>query len=93
MVTLPDGRRHWPSFPAEIWRDVAPVEQFRLVQRHPDEIEVNYVMARNLTPEEMSRLESALASRFGYGFRIAWKRCDALERGAGYKFEDFVSEL
>ena len=93
MVTLPDGRRHWPSFPAEIWRDVAPVEQFRLVQRHLDRIEVNYVMARDLTPEEMSQLESALASRFGFRFHIVWKRHGALDCGPGYKYEDFVSEL
>lgn len=93
MIVLPDGRRHWPSFPAEMWREVAPVEQFRLVQRLPDEIEAQYVMARELTPEEMRKLGAALGSRFGYGFRIAWKRCDALDRGPGYKFEDFVSEL
>jgi len=93
MIVLPDGRRHWPSFPAEMWREVAPVEQFRLVQRQPDEIEAQYVMARELTPEEMRTLGAALGSRFGYGFRIAWKRCDALDRGPGYKFEDFVSEL
>lgn len=93
MIALPDGRRHWPSFPAEMWREVAPVEQFRLVQRTPEEIEACYVMARELTQEEKARLEAALASRFGYPFRIAWKRSDALDRGPGYKFEDFISEL
>lgn len=93
MIVLPDGRRHWPSFPAEMWREVAPVEQFRLVQRMPDEIEAQYVMVRELTQEEMKKLGAALESRFGCRFRIAWKRCDALDRGPGYKFEDFVSEI
>jgi len=93
MLVLPDGRRHWPSFPAEMWREVAPVEQFRLVQRTPEAIEAQYVMARELSPDEQARLEAALATRFGHRFRIAWKRCAALECGPGYKLEDFVSEL
>lgn len=93
MVVLPDGRRHWPSFPAEMWRAVAPVEQFRLVQRASGEIEAYYVLARELTQDEKAHLEAALASRFGHPFRIVWKRSDALDRGPGYKFEDFISEL
>lgn len=93
MIVLPDGRRHWPSFPAEMWSAVAPIRQFRLIQRHPENIEINYVMDRDLTPDERSRLESALAERFGHRFRMAWKRVDAVQRGPGYKFEDFVSEL
>jgi len=93
MIVLPDGRRHWPSFPAEIWREVAPVEQFRLVQRAPGTIDAEYVMPRELTSEEKSQLESSLASRFGHRFEIAWKHCATIERGPGYKFEDFVSEL
>lgn len=93
MLVLPDGRRHWPSFPAEIWRSVAPVEQFRVVQRTPEDIEVQYVMAQALTPEERTRLEDALAERFGHRFRIAWNHRKEIERGSGYKLEDFVSHL
>jgi phenylacetate-CoA ligase len=93
MIVLPDGSRHWPSFPAQMWSEVAPVEQFRLVQRVSGEIEAYYVMARELTQGEKAQLEAALASRFGYPFSIVWKRADALDRGPGYKFEDFISEL
>lgn len=93
MLVLPDGRRHWPSFPGEMWREVAPVAQFRLVQRTVEEIEAQYVMARELAAEEKMRLEEALAQRFGHRFRIVWTRRNLIERGAGYKLEDFVSEL
>ena len=93
MIVLPDGRRHWPSFPAEIWRAVAPVEQFRLVQRVPGAIEAEYVMQRELAREEKAQLEMILASRFGHRFEIVWRRCAMIDRGPGYKFEDFVSEL
>lgn len=93
MIVLPDGRRHWPSFPAEMWCEVAPIEQFRLVQKNPTEIEAQYVMVRELGLEEKARLEFALADRLGHRFRIVWNRCERLERGLGYKLEDFVSEL
>lgn len=93
MVVLPDGRRHWPSFPAELWTDVAPVEQFRLVQHSRDEIEACYVMARELGADEAARIVAALRVRLGHPFRILLKRVDAIERGPGYKFEDFVSLL
>ena len=93
MVVLPDGRRHWPSFPAELWTEVAPVEQFRLVQHSRDEIEACYVMARELGADEAARIVAALQERFGCPFRILLKRVDAIERGPGYKFEDFVSLL
>lgn len=93
MVTLPDGRYHWPSFPAEMWLSVAPVEQFRLIQRDPAVIEVNYVMSREVSGEEKSLLENALVERLGYRFRFIWQRQEAITRGANYKFEDFVSEL
>lgn len=93
MLTLPDGRHHWPSFPAEMWLSVAPVEQFRLVQRDPAVIEVNYVMSREVSGEEKSLLEHALVERLGYRFRFIWQRQEAITHGANYKFEDFVSEL
>lgn len=93
MVMLPDGRSHWPSFPADMWLSVAPVEQFRLVQRDSMEIEINYVMSYEMADDEKKRLEDLLAARFGYRFRFEWVRREAIPHGANYKFEDFVSEL
>jgi phenylacetate-CoA ligase len=93
MIRLPDGRRHWPSFPAKMWCEVAPVEQFQLVQRASDQIEIRYVMSRPISADEQQRLENALAERLGHRFSILWRRLTAIERGPGYKFEDFISEL
>ena len=93
MVTLPDGRRHWPSFPAEAWLSVAPVRQFQLVQRELDWIEARVVADRPITGEEERRLERTLQDYLGYAFRIRFVFLDALERTANCKFEDFISEL
>ena len=91
MLRLPDGRQLWPSFPSSLWLDVAPLEQFQVIQRSVQEIEVNYVMARNLTPAEETRLAAALTTRLGFAFTFDWQRRPNLERTKGGKFEDFMS--
>jgi phenylacetate-CoA ligase len=93
MLTLPDGSRHWPSFPATLWQEVAPVEQFQLVQRRLDEIEVNYVMSRDLDQTEAAQITAALQYRLGFPFLIRLQRLPVIERRAAHKFEDFISAL
>ena len=93
MLVLPDGRRHWPSMPVSMWHAVAPIEQFQVTQVESGSLDVSYVMGRTLTHEETGRLEKSLAERFGYLFSIRWIRTDAIARGAGGKYEDFVSKL
>jgi len=60
MLWLPDGRQLWPSFPSSLWLDIVPIEQFQVIQRSVREIEINYVMSRNLTPDEERLLEELL---------------------------------
>ena len=93
MARLPDGRTLWPSFPAAVWRSVVPVEQFQLVQREPDRIEARYVMQREMTPGEATRLADLLREKLGYPFRIDPLRVDRIERPAAHKFEDFICAL
>ncbi len=91
MMRLPDGRQFWPSFPSSLWLDVAPIEKFQVIQRSVDEIEINYVMFRNLTPGEEASLVRALTVRLGYAFTFHWQRHPRLEQTPGGKFEDFMS--
>lgn len=93
LIRLPDGSRHWPSFPAEAWLAIAPVRQFRLRQTGALRIEVDLVLARPLTPAEEQALKAILAQRLRYAFDIALRPVATIERSRGGKFEDFVSEL
>jgi phenylacetate-CoA ligase len=93
MIMLPDGRRHWPSFPSKLWLAVAPIEQFRITQTLPDSLEVTYAMDRPLTTAEEGKLQEALGERFGYVFNITWNHVDFIERTANAKYDDFVSLL
>ncbi len=93
MLALPDGRRHWPSMPSSMWDSVAPIEQFQVTQTGIGSLQVMYVMGRLLSQEEIAGLKKALAERFGHSFDIAWLRVDAIGRGPGGKYEDFISLL
>ncbi len=93
MIVLPDGRRHWPSFPSASWLAVAPVRQFQIIQHDPAGLEVAYVMERALTEGEKQRLEAAFSEGLGHRFIFRWNRVEAIVRGEGGKHEDFISRL
>ncbi len=93
MVVRPDGVRHWPSFPAESWRDIAPIVQIQLVQDAIDHIEARLVIKRALAGNEHVRLIAALQDCLGYPFRITLQQVNDIPRGTGNKYEDFVSLL
>ncbi len=93
MVKLPDGREHWPSFPAESWDNIAPIRQVQLVQKELDLIVVRTVAERKLSEEEEERFKAVLRERLGYPFRMEVEYREEIERKANSKYEDFVSEL
>lgn len=93
MLTMPDGRQHWPSFPAEGWLPIAPVSQFQLVQRDLESIEARFVADRPVTADEKRRLAAMLHEYLRYPFRIDFVQMEQIERKPNCKFEDFISEV
>ncbi|MBX3665181.1 MAG: phenylacetate--CoA ligase family protein [Burkholderiales bacterium] len=93
MLRRPDGTSHWPSFPMEAWRGAASVLQIQLVQDAIDHVEVRAVMSRDFAGDEHAHFVEALQGCLGYPFRITVKRVGEIPRGAGLKYEDFVSLL
>jgi phenylacetate-CoA ligase len=94
LVTLPDGSRHWPSFPEKKLSPVAPIKQIQLVQTTLRDIEARVVLARPIQAEAESRLVAALQDCLGYPFSITLRYVDAIARNpVNYKYEDFLSLL
>lgn len=91
MLVLPDGTRHWPSFPAEDWTGIAPIRQIQLVQRSLRHIEAVLAIAQPLTPEQQERFIRALQESLGYPFEIELRHVQKIERSANFKYEDFIS--
>jgi phenylacetate-CoA ligase len=93
MLRLPNGRRYYPSFPADEWAGIAPIRQLQVVQRTLEEIELRLVAERPLTAAEEARLAAAFQRTLAHPFRIALAYRDEIGRSGNYKFEDFISEL
>ncbi len=92
LVTA-SGERYWPSFGVRGFPDIAPVLQHQFVQKSYDLIEARLVVARPLDSEQERRLAERIVARLPAGFRVQFAYCERIGRGAGGKYEDFVSEV
>lgn len=93
ILTFPDGRRRWPSFPGGKWMHIAPVRQLQMVQRDRARIDVRVAADRELTTEEKQRLIATLQECLGYPFAMRVEQYPDIPRSATHKFEDFISEI
>lgn len=93
ILTLPDGRRRWPSFPGSKWMHVAPVRQLQMIQRSRTRVDVRVVADRELLADEKRRLVEALQGCLGHPFEMQVEQFADIPRSATHKFEDFISEI
>jgi phenylacetate-CoA ligase len=96
MFILPDGRQVWPAL--ELDSPVAavelpPVEQFQLIQRSLQEVELLLVMQRKLNETEEMLLRGWVDMAIGHHFDLVITYVDEIPRGANGKFEDVRSEV
>jgi len=91
ILTAPDGRKYWPSFPASKWADSAPVRQVQIIQTDMEKLTVNLVADRALLEEEERRLIEGLRALLPYPFQVSLSFVERIERSRSGKYEDFVS--
>jgi phenylacetate-CoA ligase len=92
LVTA-EGERYWPSFGTRGLTEIAPILQHQFVQKSFDLIEARFVTAGPLTPEQEESLRRKILSGLPAGFRLTFAYPEQIARGAGGKFEDFISEV
>ena len=90
MLTLPDGRRVWPTFPAMRY-SAASIRQLQIIQHTRDRVEARFVAERVLLPEEEQLLVTAIHDAFGYPFAVTLTPVPEIARSAGMKCEDMIS--
>jgi phenylacetate-CoA ligase len=93
LLVLADGRRYWPRLGSRMFVEVAPVLQAQYIQKDFDLIEVKLVVPQPLGMEQEERLRRMILEGLPAGMRITFSYCDRIFRGAGGKYEDFVSEI
>jgi phenylacetate-CoA ligase len=93
LLVTSDGRRYWQTFGMRPAMDVVSILQHQFVQKSYDLIEARFVVRGPLTREQEAKLQEMMLSRLPAGFRIEIVYVDRIPRGAGGKFEEFVSEV
>jgi phenylacetate-CoA ligase len=88
-----DGRRYWPAFGSRALGEIAAIRQHQFVQKAYDLVEARLVVAAPLMAQEEERLRRHVLSRLPEGFRLQIVYRENIPRGAGGKFEEFVSEI
>jgi phenylacetate-CoA ligase len=92
LLTLPNGEKCFPVFSELRFAEIAPVRQCQIVQRSREELELRLIVARELTPAEEEKMREVTCRYLGK-FRIVFAYPTEIPRGAGGKFEDFLSEI
>jgi phenylacetate-CoA ligase len=89
MLKLPGGRTIWPGFPMDTLVRLDAILELRMIQHSLEEIEIELVLARALTPTEETTLADAVRTRLRHPFHIRLTPVERIERGPGHKREDF----
>lgn len=94
MITYPDGSQSWPFLgSANYYKDVAPINQFQVIQTHLDQLEFHMAVDQQLSEHQQSKLIKKLQHTLRYPFQVSFHYHDEIKRSEGGKYEDFVSKL
>jgi phenylacetate-CoA ligase len=85
MFVYPGGERRWPSF--DKFLDIDILEQFQVIQKTPEQLEVVLAVSRPLREQDEDRLRQILQADLGYPFEVSFTIVDKIPRAASGKFE------
>ncbi|MEZ5562872.1 MAG: phenylacetate--CoA ligase family protein [Gammaproteobacteria bacterium] len=88
----PDGKRFWPT-KLNRMRAMQPVMQAQYVQTAIDTIEIRTVLSRPLREQERLALVQNTIEVLGHPYKVEVVPVTGIGRGAGGKFEEFLSLL
>jgi phenylacetate-CoA ligase len=92
LMTLPDGRRFYPTFGLRNHAELAPYRQFQLIQTTLDSLTMRVVMDRPLRADEEAAIVARICEQVAYPMRVTFEQVhDSLIAGTNRKFEEFQS--
>jgi phenylacetate-CoA ligase len=93
LAVDPTGRTFFAHLNLGFWTTAAPIQQRQIVQLTASRLEVRYVAERDLAGDECATLTRELRAAMRYDYEIGFTRMAHIPRGAGGKFDDFLSLL
>ena len=92
IMTLPDGRKFWPTFGMRSYGELAPIEQIQFVQTTLQDMKIRYVASRELTEKEVQLVSERVIAYVDYPLTLTFERAlERLNEGRNFKFEEFKS--
>jgi phenylacetate-CoA ligase len=94
LLVKPDGTRHWPLVGFQRFDEVAPVQQYQVVQHALDEVELKVVTAQLLSGAEADALAAIVRQALAFAGRVRVEQSRTrLPNSRGGKFEEFVCHV
>lgn len=93
MAVRPGGERFWPAYGGPSINRIAPLQQLQLIQHTETTIEVRAVVAEPVSSAQEAQLVAFLQERLAYPYAISFTYVDAIERGHGQKYEEFICRV
>ena len=96
MAVLPGGERRWPSIElagTDALDSFPPIQQFQLIQRTLERMEMLLVAPQTLTAAEAELLHGWVTQAVGHRFDLTLTYVADIPRSASGKFEDFRCEV
>ncbi len=94
LIVTPDGRRYWPVFGFRKFRDIAPIQQYQVVQETVNLVEVRFVSETPVTPEQEAALRTLIQTSLEHPFEVKFTYFGGrIPRGTNGKFEEFISKV
>jgi phenylacetate-coenzyme A ligase PaaK-like adenylate-forming protein len=94
-LALPNGSSEFPYLGeyADYTRITTAIRQFQFIQHNVEEIEMKLVVVEPLTPEQEEKIKQLIVASLGHPFRVSISYHDEIAKGAGGKFEEFISRV
>jgi phenylacetate-CoA ligase len=91
MISLPDGGSKWPNLGFRAMMDVADIQQFQVVQRRLERLELKLVLSEPLLADQERQLKEVLRRYLEFPFEVEITYHAHIPRAASGKYEDFLN--
>lgn len=85
VIKVPSGKYMTVHFFTSLFRDTPDIVQFRVVQKTPGEIEIEYIAAESFDPRGLEQVENKINARLGEKYSVKWKKVDHIPPTASGK--------
>lgn len=94
LVIKPDGSRHWPLTNFKNFHEIAPIQQYQMIQESLERIEVRFVAERAVTADEEEKFKKTIQQALGFNFEMTFTYFDKqIPLPSNGKFEEFICRV